>query len=149
MWLLDRHTDRHRDARTDRRRTKWSLCAAMLHRRHNKIVQLSIQCMLITSYYCITWEIVQILVDSFGNGDRIDFCLAELCPYVTFEAFSFEYHALIAILWPLDSAFAVTLALFFLSKSETMYIPQKGKKGMLFKVQSLVSKWLVELFFYL
>ena len=24
------------DTRTDRRRTKWSLCAAMLRRRHNK-----------------------------------------------------------------------------------------------------------------
>ena len=35
VWLLDRHTDR----RTDRRRTKWSLCAAMLRRRHNKATQ--------------------------------------------------------------------------------------------------------------
>ena len=30
VWLPDRHTH----TRTDRRRTKWSLCAAMLRRRH-------------------------------------------------------------------------------------------------------------------
>ena len=31
VWLPDRQTHAH----TDRRRTKWSLCAAMLRRRHN------------------------------------------------------------------------------------------------------------------
>ena len=30
-------TDRHTDGQTDRRRTKWSLCVAMLRRRHNKM----------------------------------------------------------------------------------------------------------------
>ena len=35
MWL-PRKCDYRRDGRTDRRRTKWSLCAAMLCRRHKK-----------------------------------------------------------------------------------------------------------------
>ena len=39
-WQTDGHTDRQTDRRThgqtDRRRTKWSLCAAMLRRRHKK-----------------------------------------------------------------------------------------------------------------
>ena len=35
MWLSDRQT--HTLTHTDRRQTKWSLCAAMLRRRHNKI----------------------------------------------------------------------------------------------------------------
>ena len=40
-WLprkCDNRTDTHTntDGRTDRRKTKWSLCAAMLRRRHNK-----------------------------------------------------------------------------------------------------------------
>ena len=40
-WLprkCDYRTDRQTDGRTDRRRTKWSLCAAMLRRRRNKLV---------------------------------------------------------------------------------------------------------------
>ena len=38
-WLwrkCDYRTDKHTHAHTDRRRTKWSLCAAMLRRQHNK-----------------------------------------------------------------------------------------------------------------
>ena len=34
VWLSDRQTDARTHAHTDRRRTKWSLCAAMLRRRH-------------------------------------------------------------------------------------------------------------------
>ena len=34
VWLPDRQTHAH----TDRRRTKWSLCAAMLCRRHNNYI---------------------------------------------------------------------------------------------------------------
>ena len=34
VWLSDRQTHAH----TDRRRTKWSLCAAMLRRRHKNYV---------------------------------------------------------------------------------------------------------------
>ena len=36
VWLSDRQTHARTHAHTDRRRTKWSLCAAMLRRRHNK-----------------------------------------------------------------------------------------------------------------
>ena len=39
VWLprkCDYRKDRHADGRRDRRRTKWSLCAAMLRRRQNK-----------------------------------------------------------------------------------------------------------------
>ena len=39
-------TERRNDRQTDRRRTKWSLCATMLRRRHNKNVSL-----MTTSYY--------------------------------------------------------------------------------------------------
>ena len=35
-YRTDGQTDRHTDRRTDGRRTKWSLCAAMLRRRHNE-----------------------------------------------------------------------------------------------------------------
>ena len=38
VWLPDRHTD----GRTDRRRTKWSLCAVMLHRRHKTVQDYSV-----------------------------------------------------------------------------------------------------------
>ena len=48
-WLprkYDYRTDRHTDGRTDRRRTKWSLCAAMLRRRHKNVYLLSmLQCL--------------------------------------------------------------------------------------------------------
>ena len=46
VWLprkCDYRTDRHTHGQTDRRRTKWSLCAAMLRRRHKNAV-------------CRTWE---------------------------------------------------------------------------------------------
>ena len=42
MWLQDRHTD----GRTDRCRTKWSLCAAMLRRRHNDV-----ECLLLWKFW--------------------------------------------------------------------------------------------------
>ena len=35
-YRTDTRTDRQTDGRTDRCRTTWSLCAAMLRRRHNK-----------------------------------------------------------------------------------------------------------------
>ena len=38
VWQTDRQTDRQADRQTDRRRTKWSLCVAMLRRWHNKTV---------------------------------------------------------------------------------------------------------------
>ena len=37
-YRKNKHTDRQTDGRTDRRRTKWSLCAAMLRRRHNNLM---------------------------------------------------------------------------------------------------------------
>ena len=36
VWLSDRQTHARTHTHTDRRRTKWSLCAAMLRRRHKK-----------------------------------------------------------------------------------------------------------------
>ena len=36
VWQTDRQTDGQTDRRTDGRRTKWSLCVAMLRRRHKK-----------------------------------------------------------------------------------------------------------------
>ena len=41
VWLSDRQTHAH----TDRRRTKWPLCAAMLRRRHKiKLISIDVQC---------------------------------------------------------------------------------------------------------
>ena len=37
VWQTDRQTDGQTDGHTDWRWTKWSLCVAMLRRRHNKL----------------------------------------------------------------------------------------------------------------
>ena len=39
-YRTDRHTHGQTDGQTDRRRTKWSLCAAMLRRRHKNHKQI-------------------------------------------------------------------------------------------------------------
>ena len=62
-WLsikCDYRIDTQTDGRTDRRRTKWSLFAAMLHRRHKKVIKIwswiyqwwDVVCM-IRRFYCL------------------------------------------------------------------------------------------------
>ena len=50
VWL-PRKCDYRRDGRTDRRRTKWSLCATLLHRRHKNNVSGHIL-LAFFSHYC-------------------------------------------------------------------------------------------------
>ena len=67
MWLSDRQTHAH----TDRRRTKWSLCAAMLRRRHNKTVTPSIDHQF--ANLLPNWTLLPILtlLPNFGGFYRI------------------------------------------------------------------------------
>ena len=45
-------TDGRTDRQTDGRRTKWSLCVAMLHRRHKNIINSAV---LLQKYYRMEW----------------------------------------------------------------------------------------------